>query len=250
MRLFRVRIRRLVLVSVLMALAIHAGLLGLLGLRGFPQIEPTPEPTMAVTLTQVEQSPGQSPKVDDAELKEQIDRASRRFASRSREQNQKTLGENTRWLERNSSEQAVSDISAVVRRASGAPVRAYEPVDPPPAGEFDMSSMLLYSTQKIAGEDGLERTQQTWIDKDGRAMKQTSRKAISADGAVRYYHGVYMADGRLEEFETDQDPLGGAGGILDQVSASPLLQRLYREAFLPLFEAQRKSATSPAQAPR
>jgi hypothetical protein len=241
MRLLRIKFRRIVLLSILLALALHLGLLGLLGLGGGKALEPAPRPTMAVTLTQVEQTPGESPKVDESELAEQMERASRRYESRPREENLKTLDENVRWLNRYSSEQAVGEIAAVVRRATGAPERAYAPVDPPPAGDFDMQSMLLYSTQPITGEDGLERTEITWVDRAGRVMKQTSRKVASADGTVQYYHGVYGPDGKFHEFETDQDPLGGESSLFQSISQSPLLQRLYREALLPVLESQRSS---------
>ena len=245
--------RKLVVLSILAALLIHLGLLGLLGLRSTTPPEPEPTPTMSVALTQVEppQAPGESPKINERELAQQIDNAMRRLQNFSIEQNLRTLRENTRWLDRNSSEQAVSEIAAIVRRATGAAAagdRAYAPAENPPPGEFDHRSMLPYSTAKITGPDGLERTEQTWVDKAGRSMKQTVRRETLPDGKTRYFHGVYQPDGKLFEYETDHDPLQGVGSVLETVSQSPLLQQLFRETVLPALETKRRAAAAESPA--
>ena len=241
------RVRKVVLFSVLVALLVHAALLGVLSLRQPPPVA-APAPAMAVALTQVEQpaAPGDSPRIDEGELARKFDTAVRRMQSFSLEQNLKTLRDNTRWLESHSSEQAVSEISAVVRRATGAPNdnRAYAPVDNPPPGEFDHASMLPYATAKVTGDDGLERTERTLIDKAGRTMKQTVRRAPAADGVPRYFHGVYLPDGQFFEYESDEDPFARVGTVLETVSQSPLLQQLFRQAVLPALEAKRKTAPS------
>ena len=235
--------RKLWLISIAGALAAHFVLYTLLGL-GWSDLRnritgsrdtPTP-PTTAASADS-----NNSTSIDIPRLATQIEQGVNRQVLLPAEQNLKEFRKHAAWLDSHSSEKSISEISTAVRQATKAPDRAYAPVDPPPPGEFDMKSMLLYSTTKVTStRDHIERTEQTWIDKSGRTMKQTARSETTPAGKTIYYQGTYMPDGSLVEFKTDQDPLAGAGSIYDTIAQSPLLQRLYHEALLPAIEARRK----------
>lgn len=242
--------RKVWLLSMAGALAAHFVLYTLLGL-GWRDIrnritgasEPSTPPAAAASADSSNSTP-----IDIPKLATQIEQGVSRQILIPAEQNLKEFRKYAAWLESHSSEKSISDISTAVRQATKAPDRAYAPADKPPPGEFDMKSMLLYSTTKVtSSKDHLERTEQTWIDKSGRTMKQTARSETTPAGKIIYYQGAYMPDGSLVEFKTDQDPLGGAASIYDSIAQSPLLQRLYRDALLPALESRRAKGSVPAR---
>lgn len=240
-----------------LSLSIHAVLLGALvwfGLSTFdrPAADDTDDGTSGGAETTVQED------VDDAteEIAERIDKGLEQAVAASEAENLERTDKAAKWLETHSSEEAVGDIAQRVREAYGTNDRAYKPVFPRPAGSFDSSSMLPFTREKRVDDDGIERTHQTWVDKDGRTMVVTSRTYKDESGKLWAMSGTYSADGTLHESKTRYDPsLAAHDQALDRVSQSPLLRKLLSEAVLPVLEAKRrqqsksKSSSTPESPP-
>ncbi len=237
----------------MISILLHTVLMAALGYFGFQYYQsrkepPVPPPAMPIKLTQVEQKPGEDPSIDERELRSKVDREIKRIESIPAERKLQTVQKNTRWLDQNSNEKNVAGVLNVTRNAfGGTPQRAYAPLQIPPAGEFDIPSMLPYSDEKYAGADGIERTLRTWVDKDGRTMKQTRRNATLPDGRKVIYQGAFTSDGTLHESEIPDDGSpDNIGRVLDQINQSPLLRKIYLEGVLPILEARRQAKPKPA----
>jgi hypothetical protein len=98
-----------------------------------------------------------------------------------------------------------------VRNACGAQTRAYAPVDPPPAGEFDHNSMLPYAVRQMADEDGAQRIIYTWVDEHGRALE-------------------------VEMPQEASDP--ALTTALKMAQRSPMMRQLFQTSVLPVLESQ------------
>jgi hypothetical protein len=130
-----------------------------------------------------------------------------------------------------------------VQQSVGAPQRAYEPVEPAPPGAFDYDSMLPYSSKKQVMDDGIERSVQIWVDKDGRVLTQTIRRARDDQGVMREYRGVYGADGKFFETEVPVADDGGLNSVVEMMSRSEILQKVFSGAVLPALESQREKTS-------
>lgn len=192
-----------------------------------------------VDLSNAKQNPDGTGEVEPAELDKQIDQGLAKARAMTDRQREALTRERLGWVEKHSSVESVAAIGEVVQQSVGAPKRAYEPAESPPPGPFDYDSMLPYSTEKRVMDDGVQRTVQTWIDKDGRVLKQTMRRGRDENGVMRQYRGVFEKDGELFETEVPVADDGGLNKALEMVSQSEILQKMFSGAVLPALESQR-----------
>jgi hypothetical protein len=196
-------------------------------------------PAIPIKLTDVEQVPGEaSPRVNEREIKSRMERGAAEMTRLTPEQRHKILDTNLKWVEASSSEKSMAEIGQVMRRIAGAPDRAYAPVEGLPPGHFDGPSMLLYSVIEATRCDGKVCKFHTFVDKNGRTMQTTVRHETGPDGKDHTYYGAKLLDGTWFDSEGEPEPKEMA--ILEKLSASPVLQKLYSQGLLPFDAAQRQ----------
>lgn len=201
-----------------------------------------------VDLSAASQNADGTGEIEPAELDRQLDAGLAKAQSMTDRQRQAISRERADWLEKHSSVQSVEAMSRVVQQSVGAPQRAYEPVEPAPPGTFDFDSMLPYASKKMTLDDGIERSVQTWVDKDGRVLRQTIRRARDEQGVTREYRGTIGTDGDFFETEVPVADDGGLNSVVEMMSRSEILQKVFSGAVLPALESQReKAAQKPAE---
>jgi len=233
------------------AVAAHVVLGGVLLYQKFemaPAGEPGPKSKL-VDLSSAKQNPDGTGEVKPDALDKQISQGVKKASQMSDRERETILKERTAWVEKYSSVESMQQIGDVVKKSVNAPKRAYEPAENPPPGPFDYESMLPYASKKIVGDDGIERSQQTWVDKDGRVLKQTIRRARDDNGVMKEYRGTYTADGEFFETEIPVTDDGGLNSIVETMSRSQVLQKLFSGAVLPALESQRQKQESSKSAP-
>ncbi len=152
-----------------------------------------------------------APPIDRNEVRSKIDASLGVFSGQDQEQLAKHVEKAANWLETRSSEAAIDGIGDVVRDSCAAPIRAYAPVDPPPAGGFDYNSMLPYAVRHTTGEDGSTLVIYTWVDQEGRS-KDVETPLDASDPALTT--GLQMAQ------------------------RSSMMRRLFETSVLPVLESQ------------
>ncbi|QNN25038.1 hypothetical protein HED60_23090 [Planctomycetales bacterium ZRK34] len=191
-----------------------------------------------VDLSAARQNSDGTGEIEPAELDKQLDAGLAKTQAMDPRQREAITRERLDWIEKHSSVESVDAMSRVVKQSVGAPQRAYEPVEPAPPGSFDIDSMLPYASKKEVFDDGIVRSVQTWVDKDGRVMKQTIRRSKDDNGVLKEYRGTYSADGKFFETEVPVADDGGLNSVVEMMSRSEILQKLFTGAVLPALESQ------------
>ena len=82
-------------------------------------------------------------------------------------------------------------------------------------------------------------------------MTQTIRRSKDDNGVLKEYRGTYSADGKFFETEVPVADDGGLNSVVEMMSRSEILQKLFTGAVLPALESQsgKKQTEKPAESP-
>lgn len=153
-------------------------------------------------------------------LQEKIDQLAEESRNRTDQENLDRLNQLAERLEEVSSEQSIERMAGVFQTLTGTKPRAQRPSQEPVAGEFDFDTAQFHDVRREETDEGSWRYLCILVDAEGRAVEV---EMDASDG-----QRVYQTMLRIKE--------------------NPLLEQVYRQIAMPLFDKMLAGARQAARA--
>jgi hypothetical protein len=148
------------------------------------------------------------PEVTDELVRERLAEVADKARAASPEENRANLDRLTKQLTQASTAASIDQVAGSLQRWTGTKPRAQRPAEQPVAGEFDHDTAQLHDVRRLPQDSG------GW----------------------RYVAVLLDAEGRTMEVELDATVGEQLYSTLEKIKANPLLEQVYRQIAMPLFD--------------